>query len=441
VCVASPQDANLLSALVERCLRKQAFASAEADTWTTDCCIEAESVEDQNLLAQLEHQGLAERSQQFTAWRLTHNALRRLVFGRPLLNPRDVHEPRELPLPQLSTFELLQVCWRSGWTWAFMSRRSQRTRFYDCKAGAPKVFYTTGLSVGKSYLLALLSAEQVFEKGIKQIPHGATEAVYQGILEGKPPREVRRLTLDVEQEPRLLKRKQPEPCKGSEEKGADATTSEEEPGSDDDFEAVMEEAEQVAEELADPASQDLPTSSRLLTGQVWHVFRLTPKNPKQSKTLKYGGWQASCPYHRKNQTTGCKKYISIRGPSPSDSDAAMRAMALWCTMASNFEKQWQHLAFTPAIGDAPGWPALDATVVAMKAPPDKPVADNAEPGPGTSRAKPTKRPNTRKPATTKATAVPPVVPKSSGGSDTSGTSSSNSSSSGSGSSSSDDSSD
>ena len=409
----SAEVASAASDVVERCLRQKAYANVlgggggggdrDVDTeGVADASeewvhfIEAESPREQAALAALVASGFAERSQQtrlrrsdrtlFSAFRLTQAAMQQLVFARPLQEPRVAHEPRALPLPELTNFELLQVCREKGWQVARATATKRRALFFDCCAvDCAKALYVSGASVRRCYMLALLSADQLREMGIRLIPHYGPDALHQDLLKGRPPPEVQALGLDVDLErgPELAERRR----SLEEGSGGNACLMGPESGSGQDSDADDDQSSaglsEQLETIMDAEQAGVAEGSKLLQGQRWGCFRITPKQPDARKN-RYGGWQGSCPFHQKNRGTGCKKFVSIRGPLPEDSDCAKRAVALWCSMAQSFDRQWKHVAVNPALGDAPGWPALDALALVMAAPTCKPVADSVLDAPAAS---------------------------------------------------------
>jgi hypothetical protein len=82
-------------------------------------------------------------------------------------------------------------------------------------------------------------------------------------------------------------------------------------------------------------------------------FRLTSK----STGGPFGGWEAACPFHRKNARTGCKKFVGIKGPTAEHRENALKHLAIWCIAARSFDRQWKHSGYNPANLD--GWPPLE----------------------------------------------------------------------------------
>lgn len=74
-------------------------------------------------------------------------------------------------------------------------------------------------------------------------------------------------------------------------------------------------------------------------------FRFTPKQITQKSGGKYGGWEVACPFHRKNRTSGCRKWFGLCGPTLRDKQECVAAALEWCAAARQFSRQWQHIAY------------------------------------------------------------------------------------------------
>ena len=82
---------------------------------------------------------------------------------------------------------------------------------------------------------------------------------------------------------------------------------------------------------------------RMLASSRWGVFRITPKQPGSKGGGTYGGFEGTCCFHRKNDVTGCKKYVAIKGPDEADKDKAFRQVLFWCSQAKEVSRQSEHL--------------------------------------------------------------------------------------------------
>ena len=69
------------------------------------------------------------------------------------------------------------------------------------------------------------------------------------------------------------------------------------------------------------------------------------------------GFSARCPFHRRNKTTDCKKMISVtfcvgRPITREETVMCWRRLATWCLAHGQYERQRDHVAYTPAADDS-----------------------------------------------------------------------------------------
>lgn len=88
-------------------------------------------------------------------------------------------------------------------------------------------------------------------------------------------------------------------------------------------------------------------------GKTVGPFRFTSKQHFYKSGGQYGGWEAACPFHKKNDKTLCRKWFGIAGPTHADRKSAAAAAMLWCSRARQFERQRLHIAFQPDFASAP----------------------------------------------------------------------------------------
>lgn len=81
-------------------------------------------------------------------------------------------------------------------------------------------------------------------------------------------------------------------------------------------------------------------------------FIIAPTNSK------HGGFQASCPFHKLSDTSGCKKKISCRKLSLDHRKDVMRQLLWWCCRAKRYDRQRIHILAPFGLSDTP-----DASVV------------------------------------------------------------------------------
>ncbi|CAE7524520.1 unnamed protein product [Symbiodinium sp. CCMP2456] len=149
----------------------------------------------------------------------------------------------------------------------------------------------------------------------------------------------------------------------------------------DDAEEVVPEAHAAESVPADGAAEPrvperhaerervVRSVPNMLHSSRFGCFSLIPKQPGSAGTGPFGGFQGSCPYHKKSSKTGCKKFVSIKGPRPEDKDLAMREILFWCTQARSCRLQREHLCVP--LKPTPAMEVLLARVI--EDPPSAPV--------------------------------------------------------------------
>jgi hypothetical protein len=73
----------------------------------------------------------------------------------------------------------------------------------------------------------------------------------------------------------------------------------------------------------------------------WGCFSISVK--QHSLRCPYGAFEGSCPWHRKNIITGCKKIQCISGPTLQDREDALLRTKFWCAQAFTVDRQRQHV--------------------------------------------------------------------------------------------------
>ena len=79
---------------------------------------------------------------------------------------------------------------------------------------------------------------------------------------------------------------------------------------------------------------------------MWGVFLMT-RLPASSSSR--GGWQATCPYHRKSQVTACRKACMAATTSQEASHRVLRQLKFWCLQAPTFDRQRAHILLDPRL--------------------------------------------------------------------------------------------
>jgi hypothetical protein len=106
----------------------------------------------------------------------------------------------------------------------------------------------------------------------------------------------------------------------------------------------------------DPGNDVWDTQMRELTNEwTWEPFRFTYKH--EGPGMPNGAMQATCPYHRLTETTGCKKTMNFPSRRLDDVLRVMWTLRHWCNRAHMYSRQRNHVlprkldvADTPDIG-------------------------------------------------------------------------------------------
>ena len=151
-----------------------------------------------------------------------------------------------------------------------------------------------------------------------------------------------------------------------------------------------------------PAEEDDVASvdSEITKPSRWGVFRITPKQPGKGRP--HGGYEASCPFHKKSASTGCKKYLQLRDGSAAEKAKALLALKGWCNTARDYDRQWKHLAHFTSIDAAPSQDVVDAGII-REGPTEKPPADDELDATAAARAKAKAKAKTKAKAKAKTT--------------------------------------
>ena len=341
-------------------------------------------------------------------WHLTDKATKQLTTCSKLENPSRVFRVREhLPLQERSAYELMMAMQEAGWEWRRWVPPSKRTRrmaiagdtFDDYSRGGRKLWYSNE-SPSRCYMLALLNAETFFDMGLPAIAHGREEACYKNILRGDLEDELARfraLPAEIDEAlPDDAAGQAPPPrLEDADEPGAAAD-------SDDSLEAMLEEMMdqdgQIAEDdgsvhddgadqldvreaveepaaapdgaapaaapaAANPVAAVAPAAAGpRLEGGLFGMFRISTKAAGTVAGGQYGGYQATCLYHAKNAKTGCKRYLSVPGPSQEDRDITYRRLCWWLCMSADYNRQCHHLVVPLPADRCPNMAVLEAQV-------------------------------------------------------------------------------
>ena len=85
----------------------------------------------------------------------------------------------------------------------------------------------------------------------------------------------------------------------------------------------------------------LPSLADLERPPQWGCFRFSRKQARSN--LPFGGYEVTCPYHRLNHTTKCKKFIRLFSREEAELRRALNVARYWASEARSFELQATHV--------------------------------------------------------------------------------------------------
>ena len=395
-----------------------------------------------------------------------------------------------LPLEERSTYELLCLLRSNGWQWQKPTSKERKSLEFRANDGSSPKFYFCGVQGERSYFACLLDADRLAGLGVDAIRHQAPAGYYNALLAGNLQDALAFLERrqaqnaiedfvmdcpdhvlapvvpdaimddmhamhDADPEIEIENSNYNDGRDGGHDEGRGSISDEVDisapaAGENKEEEVEVANAQPAVENAASSSSRPpqpgdgdspaaRPEKPKVLTPGVesfkWGEFRFIPKHGPQGLQ-----WEATCPYHRKNSKTGCKKLMSTSKWGSSDN--VIHLLKHWCVQASAFQRQSQHLTQVDFANPQP-LAALDLARQAMRSPPAVPRADDeqdaANPNPkavGKPAAKPKPKPQPRakaEPAAPPAAAAAAGRRSSSDSNDSDSDSSSSSSTSGSGS--------
>ena len=85
---------------------------------------------------------------------------------------------------------------------------------------------------------------------------------------------------------------------------------------------------------------------------TWGCFTITQREPGKAAG-RWGGFQARCRFHKKNDVTDCKKLSLSSGPTQEDQDNALHRLVAWCMRAPHHQRQRTHLLDFKPVDQCP----------------------------------------------------------------------------------------
>ena len=73
----------------------------------------------------------------------------------------------------------------------------------------------------------------------------------------------------------------------------------------------------------------------------WGAFLIT--RTAAARSPPHGGLRASCPFHKLNDRTGCKKFVTLREGTAEHEECVRQALRHWCNQARHHDRQRGHM--------------------------------------------------------------------------------------------------
>lgn len=231
--------------------------------------------------------------------------------------------------------------------WLPISRRKKVEELtYDpYRPGSEKNYYATTLP-SAAYMITLLRSDRLFEQGCKEVKHAASDEYYKLLLKGDFAKansvfEDGPLELDV------VETSAPIPLEDGEaltdtldfDLEAEAELLYDNMLADLEVEEVAPDSSIDSDRMTEPVSCEDPWMEYLGRGNCFGVFRFTRK-PKAGR---FGSIQAECPFHKLSKKSKCRRTVLLNGPTPQDQFDVLKSLMWWCTMASSFDRQREHI--------------------------------------------------------------------------------------------------
>ncbi|CAK9110214.1 Uncharacterized protein SCF082_LOCUS51195 [Durusdinium trenchii] len=386
-----------------------------------------------------------------SGWFITKEGVASMSFLHMLSNPKALPAIVDKPLGDLSLCELLVKARQTGWVWKKFPTNKKARADLRYKLGEPRVWYSTGVTVHRHYLLCLLGAQKLFsDYAIEWIPHSAPQQVFEFLWEGKSLKEALELAdrprkrkppalpdlaVDVDvgdhepaavcdAQPKASRQKVDSPAAAVADESGDSDKSD---GFSDELLDILaqmsnDEGERVESQRVEvPGRADVPedlvpatvaepsSSSRVIVRHLdkpppWGSFIFNRKLPKSSPP--HGGLECVCRYHAKNEKTGCKKFVRFAGEGLEHEHACLLALKHWANMAKNFDRQRKHVRMPLRPSDVPSAEIVNAQQILDDPPEVAPTDDQLDARSSASSPKGKAKPKAKNTSKAKAKAKP-----------------------------------
>jgi hypothetical protein len=112
----------------------------------------------------------------------------------------------------------------------------------------------------------------------------------------------------------------------------------------------------------------------------WGAFTFTSKRPSKSQSSTQGAyvWQASCPFHAKNDKTGCRKSCNVSPLTKENYKNVIYCLKAWCNEARKCKTQAEHMALSVSPTSFPLPSLIEAACIPATEKPTSKVKTDVE---------------------------------------------------------------
>lgn len=104
--------------------------------------------------------------------------------------------------------------------------------------------------------------------------------------------------------------------------------------------------------MSDPVADDANASDLFVRGIAkYGDFSFSVKQPRSAPP--HGGIEAQCRWHKKNDKTGCKRFLRFEDASEEARCRCILLLKHWCNQSRRFSRQRDHIRMPLSPGDLP----------------------------------------------------------------------------------------
>ena len=294
---------------------------------------------------------------------LTTSGLRSITTAAVYKESQPVFKVRELPLPELTCFEMARKLQLEGWEWRrFPASIKARTSLHHDTEAPHGVWYTLGATLIAPYLQCLLSGAELRRKyGVLTFPHYAGRAPvkqYTGLLQGKPIEDIKppkRLALQAEFEDDEVQAIEDKPEAEIDEQleQEELVLAIEDGESHPPEPDIPEPNPQPGPPPSPPSAEESPLPApesdgdddrphaagherQQLESDLWGCFKIARIPTQRGGTA----FEATCVFHKLSKVTACKKTFAY---TTETEDLVLGALRHWCNTARQYNRQRYHM--------------------------------------------------------------------------------------------------